>query len=94
MHNPVHSISQRSSPTVEDQSPSMTRDGGLAGYQPVFPSGFPVTRFRSSVCPRAIRVLPVSWAEEEPFHVPFRKERLLCRARPENFTERVIWSDL
>lgn len=83
MHDPVHSIAKRGSAAIENEGLSKSHYRGrrrrrLAGDFPVFASGFPVPRFGGSVGSRSIWVFSIAWAEEEPLHVSFWKERFLC----------------
>lgn len=76
MHDPICLNTLWWLPLVKHKSLLHTHILGSTVNGLVCPSGLPVTRYRRSIGPGPVRVLPVSWAEEVPFVFP--ESCLLC----------------
>ncbi len=78
VHDPVGALAAGSATLVEDERLAEAEDLAGAGDLAILAGGLPVPGARRPVRPRPVRILPVSWAEEEPLQVTLRQERLLC----------------
>jgi hypothetical protein len=78
VHDPVGALAAGGAAAVEDERLAEAVDAAVAGDAAVLAGGLPVPRRRGAVGAGAVGVLAVPGAEEEPFQVSFRQERLLC----------------
>jgi hypothetical protein len=78
VHDPVGALAAGGATAVEDERLAEAVDAAVAGNAAVLARGLPVPRGRGAVGAGTVGVLAVAGAEEEPFQVSFRQERLLC----------------
>jgi hypothetical protein len=78
VHDPVGALAAGSAAAVEDESLAHAVDAAVASDAAVLAGGLPVPRRGGAVGARAVGVLAVARAEEEPLQVALRQERLGC----------------
>jgi hypothetical protein len=78
VHDPVGALSAGRAAAVEHERLAHAVDAAVAGDAAVLAGGLPVPRRGGAVGARAVGVLAVARAEEEPLQVALRQERLGC----------------